>query len=609
MSDGAHPPMEQGLLVPFAVLEATRALIRADNAADARRIAETLVHRLGGGLVSADTDGVEVIPADISFGDGEPLMPAAVPGSEARALLERHLTPFLLDARHVLERSVRTERLAKSASTDVLTGLPNRRMIDRALGRLAGDDTAILLDLDNFKRVNDEFGHAVGDEVLRAFGGVLRDVVRARDLVGRFGGEEFVAVLRCPVSGADAFLQRVRTEWLVERPLPVTFSAGIARSVGDPDETIRLADQALYLAKDAGRDRWLVARSAGLPADARPRSYVQPYLAEAVLGNRRSATNLAIDLLDNQVPLERIVEDLLGAAQREIGDRWQRNELSPADEHLATGVAVATLEALTRETGARMGAGRTVITCAEGDWHSLAAQVVGESLRSHGMGVTILGASTPADVVGEFLARSGGDALAISCSVPIFFPGAVRLADAAHGLGIPVIMGGRAFGADSRRALHLGADAWAPTADEAAVILTGWYADPPAISPEPTTLHPVGRYLVAEADALGGAALADLATQVPAMADYDERQLTRTREDLVFIVQFLAAATFADDPTVFTGFLTWLRTLLAHRGVPVQALLAGLDTLRTQVERVPEVGADTLQLLDAGVQLLLSGQT
>jgi diguanylate cyclase (GGDEF)-like protein len=187
------------------------------------------------------------------------------------------MAPFHLDARHVLQLSGRNERLAESASTDLLTDLPNRRMLNRALGRLSADDTVIMLDLDHFKQVNDNFGHAAGDEVLRVFGRVLRGTVRGRDTVGRLGGDEFLIVLG-PPEAADVLLQRLHAEWLTERPFPVTFSAGITASAGDPDETVSLADQALYQAKEAGRDQWIWA-TAGRPAPYRsPRDYVQAYL-------------------------------------------------------------------------------------------------------------------------------------------------------------------------------------------------------------------------------------------------------------------------------------------------------------------------------------------
>jgi methylmalonyl-CoA mutase cobalamin-binding subunit len=246
----------------------------------------------------------------------------------------------------------------------------------------------------------------------------------------------------------------------------------------------------------------------------------------------------------------------------------------------------------------------TVVTCAEGDFHALAAQMFGELLREHGLGVAVLGASTPTDVVAEYLVRSGADSLAVSCSVPIFFPGALRLIDAAHRLGIPVIAGGPAFGIDPRRAERLGADAWALTVADAAAILLGWKSEPPSVSRGPTPVDPVALRLTAQADALGGAAFDGLTARFPPMADYDERQITRTREDLVFIVRFLAATLLAADQAIFGDFLDWLRNLLVQRGVPPQALIAGLEALRPVVEAV-DTGAALL--LDLGREGLLDG--
>jgi diguanylate cyclase (GGDEF)-like protein len=603
MSQDTETPAEPDYRVPGAVHEATRSLLRLRTDGDARRLAEHLVHELGGRLVPVGTDDPSVIPVDVSFGDGEPMLPAAPPGSVARAVLERYLAPFLLDARHVLQFSGQNERLTESASTDLLTGLANRRTVDRALGRLSDDDTVIMLDLDHFKQVNDNFGHTAGDEVLRVFGSVLRGTARSRDITGRFGGEEFLVILG-PGGDADAFLRRLHTKWLTERPRPVTFSAGIVLSAGDPDEAVNLADQALYQAKDAGRDQWIWA-TARRPAGYRPpRDYLQTYLRDAVLGNRRPAVRLTIDMLDRRVSREQIVVDLLAAAQREVGQRWYCDELTSADEHLASGVTAAALDMLMGETSQPPDGSLTVVTCAEGDFHSLAAQMFGELLREHRVGVTVLGASTPAEVVAEFLVRSGAGSLAISCSVPIFFPGAVRLVDAAHRQGIPVIAGGPAFGHGPRRAERLGADAWALTAADAAVILLGWRSEPPSVNRDPTPVDPVALRLTAQAEALGGAAFDGLAACFPPMAGYDETRMARTREDLVFIVQFLAAALLAADQAVFGDFLYWLQNLLIQRGVPPQALITGLEALRPVVEAV-DTGAALL--LDLGRQELLDG--
>jgi hypothetical protein len=88
------------------------------------------------------------------------------------------------------------------------------------------------------------------------------------------------------------------------------------------------------------------------------------------------------------------------------------------------------------------------------------------------------------------------------------------------------------------------------------------------------------------------------------MADYDERQIARTREDLVFIVRFLGAALLAADHAIFVDFLDWLQALLVQRGVPPQALIAGLEALRPVVEAVD---AGAALLLNLGHRELLDG--
>jgi diguanylate cyclase (GGDEF)-like protein len=253
VTDDAQPP--ERTATHTALLEATRALLWVGAAVDAREIAERLVRDLGAEVVPARIDAPDAMPVDLSFGHGEPAVPLAPSGTRARVDLERHLARFLIDARRALELASRTQRLSEAASTDVLTGLPNRRTINRALGRLEPDDLVIIIDLDHFKDVNDHLGHAVGDDVLRAFGTVLATTVRARDMVGRYGGEEFVVILAPPV-GADAFLHRLRAEWTALRPLAITFSAGVAKADDDPGGAIERADAALYQAKHDGRDRW-----------------------------------------------------------------------------------------------------------------------------------------------------------------------------------------------------------------------------------------------------------------------------------------------------------------------------------------------------------------
>jgi diguanylate cyclase (GGDEF)-like protein len=158
----------------------------------------------------------------------------------------------------------------RQALVDGLTGLANRRASADALqaewaraGRLGTPLSVVLADLDGFKDVNDAHGHAVGDEVLRAFADVLRETLRDSDVAGRWGGEEFLLLLPgADEEGAVQLAERIRVA-LSERSIPsapalrVTASFGVAeqRSQADTGQLVAAADEALYRAKRAGKDR------------------------------------------------------------------------------------------------------------------------------------------------------------------------------------------------------------------------------------------------------------------------------------------------------------------------------------------------------------------
>ena len=166
--------------------------------------------------------------------------------------------------------------LAEESRTDVLTGLPNRRALDEELARVASAASrhghtyvVSLLDVDHFKAVNDTWGHDAGDAVLVAIADVLRATLRTEDVVGRWGGEEFVVVLpMTPLDGGLVVIERLRERVaIVAVPVGpggaerchVTVSAGCVASAGPVAPALRLADEALYRAKAAGRDRTVTA--------------------------------------------------------------------------------------------------------------------------------------------------------------------------------------------------------------------------------------------------------------------------------------------------------------------------------------------------------------
>ncbi len=163
------------------------------------------------------------------------------------------------------------QQLHKLSTRDSLTDLYNRRhmmnMLEREMKRQkrkGGVFSVAILDIDHFKRINDTYGHAVGDAVLHDFSKRIRRVIRESDVVARWGGEEFLILM--PQTGrahALAALSRMRDkvakhDWNKIAPgLSVRFSAGVTQHTGNDslNHTLELADQALYRAKAEGRDR------------------------------------------------------------------------------------------------------------------------------------------------------------------------------------------------------------------------------------------------------------------------------------------------------------------------------------------------------------------
>jgi diguanylate cyclase (GGDEF)-like protein len=173
-----------------------------------------------------------------------------------------------------LAESARLRRqFERDATVDALTGLRNRRWLDQTMGRMAARFTrshsavsAILLDVDHFKKFNDSFGHAAGDHVLRFVAQTLSSCLRPTDVSARFGGEEFVVLMPdTDLKGAVVAAERVRRAIAEAHHLAfdgkmlgsVTVSIGVASLEGHDGAApwLRTADAALYRAKERGRNR------------------------------------------------------------------------------------------------------------------------------------------------------------------------------------------------------------------------------------------------------------------------------------------------------------------------------------------------------------------
>jgi len=161
------------------------------------------------------------------------------------------------------------------SNTDVLTFLPNRRKIivdlQEEVIRAARYNTPLsisMVDIDHFKQVNDTYGHAAGDETLRAIAARLREQIRHPDTIGRYGGEEFLIVLpNSELSAAQEqasrlcnHIRNLQVEAIKQKLISITVSIGVAQfKYGQEnwEQFLHRADTAMYAAKNSGRNRWM----------------------------------------------------------------------------------------------------------------------------------------------------------------------------------------------------------------------------------------------------------------------------------------------------------------------------------------------------------------
>jgi diguanylate cyclase len=161
--------------------------------------------------------------------------------------------------------SVALKAMVDLAHRDDVTGSPNRRSVMAAVEQCVGPFAVALLDIDHFKKINDQFGHAAGDAVLRRIAELMAGALRPNDVMGRYGGEEFLLLLRDvrALEDAVAVAERARARiadhnWQAEQAgLCVTASAGVALSWDGarPAQVVNRADDALYKAKRNGRNQ------------------------------------------------------------------------------------------------------------------------------------------------------------------------------------------------------------------------------------------------------------------------------------------------------------------------------------------------------------------
>jgi methanogenic corrinoid protein MtbC1 len=322
------------------------------------------------------------------------------------------------------------------------------------------------------------------------------------------------------------------------------------------------------------------------PADA---SSVRTMLLAALIdGDLGVAYEIATGLLEEGVPFEVLVTDVIGPVQTEIGRRWAEGDLTIADEHAST-AATESLVALLAGTLAPADGPTVVIACPENDTHSLPGRVIAAALAVRGFRAMFLGASLPASDLGEFLEHQQPMALALSVSMGSALYRATHSIATAHAHRVPVIVGGQAMGLDDRRARAIGADAFAANATEAAELLDHWIVLPPEQlapsareHPENVIIEQVGPRLVAtalEALVATGVTASRLADELARVLRVVQGALTL--EDPGLLAEHLDALRAADrahglDPAVVDTFVAGLADAMDDQLAGARALLTGM---------------------------------
>ncbi|MGQ4363484.1 cobalamin B12-binding domain-containing protein [Streptomyces sp. SAS_272] len=303
---------------------------------------------------------------------------------------------------------------------------------------------------------------------------------------------------------------------------------------------------------------------------------------------------------------ETLLLDVVAGVQHRVGAEWAADRISVAEEHAASAIADRVVAVLARRPvpSGPCDRGRITVACVDGEWHFLPARLLAEVLVRRGWQVDFLGARTPTPRLVAHVHRTNPVAVLLSASIPTHLPAAHRAVTAVQSLGVPVMVGGAAFGPDGRYARLVRADVWAPDARSAADRLARGLT-PPRTDRRHRT-HDLSHLADQEYTLVKGSrptlvrqCVSDLDERRPAMRSCTPAQRERTAEELARIVDFLATALYVDDADLFTTFTTWSAGILTARGVPAHSLRLGLGVLAERLHDFPRALTFLCKAVDA----------
>lgn len=324
-----------------------------------------------------------------------------------------------------------------------------------------------------------------------------------------------------------------------------------------------------------------------------PHAHVRLALHAALVGgNPGVAYGLVRELMEEGVPFDDVLFDYLGPVQREVGARWQQTDYRIAEEHAASTTTETVIALLAGSFDMDQTAPHVVVACAQGDTHSLPAQMISAYLTYLGWRVTFLGATLPAADLGAFLADEQPQALVLSCSLTANLRGARESIRAAHGAGVAVVAGGRAFGANDERAMALGADGWLGDPRRLDDLLRTWEPNPAAAE---------GRVFDSgDLELLEQLRYPTIAVAVDVLPP-PETDLAAglVREDMELLWDMLSTSMLVADPAVVAEFIAWRNSFAPGGG----RVVATGDLVAALREALPDEAMVAQTYLDLGVEM------
>lgn len=312
-----------------------------------------------------------------------------------------------------------------------------------------------------------------------------------------------------------------------------------------------------------------------------------------------AALALVDRVLSDGASVARLVTGLLAPALVEVGRRWSVGEIGAAEALAAAAIVRGAIPRTPMPLGESNR--RTVaVCCPPGEHHEIPAEMITELLRDEGCSAQLIGAGVTPKHLPGFLGRQRPAALLLSCTTPCGLPGAARSIEVAHAYGVPVIVGGAAFGRDDLLALRLGAAAWASTAGDVVQMVESWQSRPAALPPFRALTE---EYLMFEAGlpeirARAVESLRRMASNVDSGED-GPGGLAATQERLELLLRHLGAALLVDDGRLFLDFLSWRAEYYENRHIGPERLA---NTVVAVAAALPSEFGRARRFLDEGRQ-------